>query len=81
MRLRMDLWSLTVILISTVMLLPIGSLVVLSLGDSQGLWKHLIENVMLNYVTTTLTLMVGVLGLALIFGISTAWIITRYDFV
>ncbi len=80
MRLRMDLWSLTVILISTLMLLPIGSLVVLSLGDSQGLWKHLIENVMLNYVTTTLTLMVGVLGLALIFGISTAWIITRYDF-
>ena len=35
---------------------------------------------MLKYVTTTLTLMAGVLSLALIFGISTAWIITKYNF-
>ncbi len=59
---------------------PIIALVFLSFGDSQGLWKHLLENVMLKYISTTLTLMIGVLALTLLFGVSTAWIITRYNF-
>ena len=79
-RLKANLWSLAVIIVSTILLWPIVSLIVLSFGDSQGLWIHLFENVIFKYVTTTLTLMVGVLVLALIFGVSTAWIITRYNF-
>ena len=79
-RLKANLWNLAVILVSTILLWPIFSLIVLSLGDSQGLWIHLFENVIFKYVSTTLTLMIGVLMLALLFGISTAWIITRYDF-
>ncbi len=77
---RTNIWSISVAIISTLILLPILSLLFLSLGDSQGLWKHLLENVLLKYVTTTLSLMFGVLALSLIFGISTAWIITIYDF-
>ena len=79
-RLKANIWNLGVILVSTILLWPIFSLIILSFGDSQGLWIHLFENVIFKYVTTTLTLMVGVLMLALLFGISTAWIITRYDF-
>ena len=67
-------------IISVIMLWPVISLLFLSFGDSQGLWKHLFETVLIKYVSTTLILMIGVVSLALIFGVSAAWIITRYNF-
>ena len=59
---------------------PIASLVFVSFGDSDGLWTHLFQNVLFKYLTTTLSLMIGVLLLSLTFGITTAWIITNYAF-
>ena len=74
------LMTTVIILISSVVLLPVAALLFISFGDSQGLWEHLFQNVMLKYVTTTLTLMIGVLALSLLFGLSTAWVITSYNF-
>ena len=76
----MNRWNLAVIIISSFILWPIGSLIFLSFGDSQGLWEHLFENVIFKYTTTTITLMIGVLALSLIFGVSSAWITTKYNF-
>ena len=74
------LMTTVIILISSVVLLPVAALLFISFGDSQGLWEHLFHNVLLKYVTTTLTLMIGVLALSLLFGLSTAWVITSYNF-
>ena len=52
----------------------------MSFGDSEGLWVHLFQTVLFKYILTTLSLMLGVIVLALIFGITTAWIITNYTF-
>ena len=76
----MNRWNLAVIIISSFILWPIGSLIFLSFGDSQGLWEHLFENVIFKYTTPTITLMIGVLALSLIFGVSSAWITTKYNF-
>ena len=78
--LRDNLWSLAIILISLFLIWPIASLIFISFGDSEGLWTHLFKNVLFKYVSTTISLMIGVLLLALIFGITTAWIITNYTF-
>ena len=77
---RDNLWSLAIVFLSFFLIWPIGSLIFISFGDSEGLWTHLLQNVLFKYVTTTVSLMVGVLILALIFGITTAWIITNYSF-
>ena len=49
-------------------------------GDSGGLWWHLMETVFPRYVTNTLLLMLGVAILSLLFGITTAWIVSRFEF-
>ena len=49
-------------------------------GDSEGLWSHLYQNVLAKYIINTLKLMIGVSFVVLFFGVSTAWIVSRYNF-
>ena len=49
------------------------------LGDTT-LWPHLFSTVLPRYILNTLILMLGVGSLSLVFGVSTAWMITRYNF-
>ncbi len=60
--------------------MPVIALIVISFGNSDGLWQHLFETVLIEYVLTTLALMFGVLIVSLIYGLATAWIITNFDF-
>ena len=59
---------------------PVAALLLAALGDSRGLWGHLVDTVLATYVTNTLLLMGGVGGVAVVFGVSSAWVISRYDF-
>lgn len=67
-------------LVALLLFLPILAIAVTALGDTGVLLGHLVRTRLLAYFTNTLGLMVGVGGLALVFGISTAWVISRYDF-
>ena len=49
------------------------------LGDT-SLWPHLFSTVLPRYIYNTIILMLGVGILSLVFGISTAWVISRYNF-
>mgnify|MGYP001330583943 CR=1 FL=1 len=49
------------------------------LGDTT-LWPHLFSTVLPRYVYNTLVLMLGVGILSSVFGISSAWVVTRYNF-
>ena len=75
-----DKWSLATIVLCCFLLGPVAGLLLTALGDSGGLWRHLVNTVLATYVTNTLLLMSGVGGVAIVFGVSSAWVISRYNF-
>ena len=77
---QFDGWSASAVLVCCLILGPIAALVMTAFGDSGGLWSHLVSTVLPRYVTNTLLLMAGVGVLAICFGVSTAWVVTRYEF-
>ena len=77
---RVDSWSLSVVALCAFLLGPIIALLITGFGDSGGLWTHLAATVLGKYVGNTLVLMGGVGALAILFGVSSAWVITRYEF-
>lgn len=79
-RATFNVWSIAVFVLVAIYLGPIFAVFAAAAGDSGGLWTHLFETVLARYVANTLILMTGVGLISLVFGVSTAWIITRYDF-
>ncbi len=73
-------WTIATLLLVAVYIVPIAAIFVAAMGDSGDLWAHLFETVLPRYVANTLVLMVGVGAVSLLFGITTAWIVFRYDF-
>lgn len=60
--------------ISLLLVLPILAIFYLSLGDSGDLFSHLLETVMPTYVYNTTVLVFGVMGLSLLLGVPSAWL-------
>ena len=75
-----DKWSAAAVILCCFLLGPVAALLLAAFGDSGGLWGHLVDTVLATYVTNTLLLMGGVGSLAIVFGVSSAWVISRYDF-
>ena len=73
-------WVVGALVVTGLFLAPILAVFAAASGDSGGLWFHLFDTVLPRYVGNTLLLMLGVGLVSLIFGISTAWIVVRYDF-
>ena len=67
-------------LIIIILCCPILSIAITATGDSNGLWTHISHTVLPRYISNTLQLMSGVGFLSLIVGISSAWIVVRYEF-
>lgn len=78
--LQLNPWTVTTLAIVAILVAPILAVFVAAAGDSGGLWGHLFETVLPRYVANSLILMVGVGCVALVFGVSTAWIVTVYEF-
>jgi len=75
-----DRWSVGVILLCGLILGPVLAVLVAAFGDSGGLWSHLYDTVLGRYISNTLILMAGVGVVAIGFGVSSAWVVSRYDF-
>lgn len=75
-----DKWSAATVVLCCFLLGPVAALLLAASGDSGGLWRHLVDTVLATYVTNTVLLMGGVGGVAIVFGVSSAWVISRYDF-
>jgi iron(III) transport system permease protein len=75
-----DRWSVGVILLCGLILGPVLAVLVAAFGDSGGLWSHLYDTVLGRYISNTLILMAGVGVVAIGFGVSSAWVVNRYDF-
>ena len=76
-----DRWSLGVVALCALILGPVLAVLLAAFGDSGGLWTHLFNTVLGRYVGNTLVLMAGVGLVAVGFGVSTAWVVSRYDFI
>jgi len=73
-------WFLAALLIAGVVLLPVA-LVLLHLMDPEGpAWAGLRDTVLADYVTNTVTVGLGGFALSLVFGISSAWLVSVYRF-
>jgi len=70
----------SVFTLAFLLLSPVFALIILSFGDSEGIWPHLVRSVLGSYVSTTLFLLIGVGCLSLVFGVTCAWILAAYRF-
>ena len=75
-----NLWSNSVAIIALVIIAPIFSIFYYAILGDTSLWPHLFSTVLPRYLTNTIILMFGVGGLSLVFGVTPAWIVTRYNF-
>ncbi len=75
-----NFWSISSVIISLIIIAPILAIFYSALLGDTTLWPHLFSTVLPRYTINTFILMLGVGTLSLIFGISTAWILTRYNF-
>ena len=73
-------WHIASIGISALIFFPLVTLAWLSLSADANIWAHLLDTVLADYISNSLTLMVGVGVLTLILGIGSAYLITQYDF-
>jgi iron(III) transport system permease protein len=73
-------WTVFVAVMAAVMVLPVATVVVLSLGPGVSIWPHLMRTVLPAALFDTLLLLIGVSVLTLAFGTSTAWLVTMYRF-
>jgi iron(III) transport system permease protein len=73
-------WSVFALLIAAIVCLPLLSVLLLAFFPSENIWPHLLDTVLASYVSNTLLLMVGVgIGTTLL-GVSTAWLVTHFEF-
>ncbi|MFK7853424.1 MAG: ABC transporter permease [Granulosicoccus sp.] len=81
-RVRQNLsrWSLAAILVALLVCLPVLSVIWLAFNPDENIWPHLLDTVLASYILNTLGLMLGVAVGTLLIGISSAWLVTHYEF-
>ncbi|MGB3200730.1 MAG: iron ABC transporter permease [Nodosilinea sp.] len=77
---RFDGWTIGVVLIALVMLLPVAIILTGLLTNSSDAWGHLAATVLPEYIRNSLVLMVGVGVGVLAIGVSTAWLVSTCQF-
>lgn len=75
-----NFWSVSVFIIALFIISPVIAIFYSAFTGNTDLWPHLFSTVLSKYTINTIVLMLGVGFLSLIFGISSAWIVTRYEF-
>ncbi len=74
-------WSFTVWLLAILVLMPAIAVVYIAFSaEGFAAWKQLANTVLFAYIENTLVLLTGVGVLSFIFGVSSAWLVTRYKF-
>ena len=77
---RVNPWNLSVVFLTLLVVIPVLSILSLSLFPQENIWPHLISTVLPRYITNSLLLMTGVSVGVLLIGVSTAWFVTLYEF-
>ena len=75
-----DFSTVVAIGIALMICLPLLAVIKLALFPTENIWPHLFRTVLPHYLFNTLVLMAGVAAGTLLIGVSTAWLVTHYDF-
>ncbi|MFY0619151.1 ABC transporter permease [Shimia sp.] len=78
---RIDPWSLGSLAVALIVLAPILAVIWIAFHPVENIWPHLLSTTLPRYMRNTLVLMVSVGLLAATMGATTAWLVTRYQFV
>ncbi|MDZ7906459.1 MAG: iron ABC transporter permease [Cypionkella sp.] len=73
-------WMIAAIVVVALVLSPLISIVVLSLGSLEPIWAHMLQTVLPRYFFATLRMMLVVGLLAAAIGAGAAWLVTLYRF-
>ena len=79
-RQKMRLGMLLPMLVALLVCMPLIAVVWLAFFPSENIWPHLFSTVLPDYVLNTFLLMAGVCIGTLLIGVSTAWVVTHYEF-
>ncbi len=71
-------WSIFLLAIILFVSIPIVTIFINLVYGPGETWSHLLENVLPNYIQNSFILVIGTSILTLLFGISSAWIVSRY---
>ncbi|MGB3138811.1 MAG: iron ABC transporter permease [Nodosilinea sp.] len=77
---RPDSWTIGVVFIALVMLLPVAIILTSLFTRSTDAWGHLATTVLPQYLRNSLVLMLGVGAGVLTIGVSTAWLVSTCQF-
>ena len=75
-----DRWTLSSILLSGLVALPVLTVIGLAFGSTSDIWQHLLSTSLPHYLRNTLCLMLGVGVAVCLLGVSTAWLVTMCRF-
>lgn len=73
-------WSVLIILVSLLLLLPIFTLLASIFKIDASVWSHLYSTVLSEYILNSLILMFGVSVCTFFIGVLPAWLVTMYEF-
>ena len=73
-------WSLWLVTISVVVSLPILTIIIGLFEGVGEMWNHIVTYFLIDYITNSIFLIVGCGLLSFLLGVSSAWIITNYQF-
>jgi len=79
-RFRVDFWQVGSFLFAALAVLPVLAIIWLALFPEENIWPHLISTSLPGYIKSTLILMLGVGVSVFLTGVSTAWLVTHYEF-
>ena len=80
LRLNFSFWTIPVIAIALVIATPIIFIFSSLFEKSSEIWQHLIDTVLLDYITNTVLLILGVGTGVIVIGVGTAWLVTMCRF-
>ena len=72
-------WSIILLTIVLFVSIPILSIAINALNGPGESWNHIVQNMLPNYLKNSFWLVFGTSMLTLFFGISSAWIVSRYQ--
>lgn len=73
-------WTLAALLSVALLSLPLVVIVVGVFMPSSETWSHVASTVLSDYIVNSLRLVLGAGALALVIGVSTAWLVTAFEF-
>ena len=73
-------WSIGAVAIAVLLSVPIVVVAVGAFAPADGVWSHLASTVLPEYLRNSLILVIGSGSLALVVGVSTAWLVATHDF-